>query len=310
VASLAPALTGRARSEFPERYLKDLAPKICMQFIRNVLLRRKEQNMKIGELLGIGNTASVYQWGETEVIKIFHEQRCSLDEANREGKKAEMISNLNLRAPKYSGLLEYEGNTCLIYERIDGPTMLSQVEPTKLSVAYYAKLMALLHFELHNVEIKFKPNLKIELSNKINSTEAIGEFQKQFVINILQSLPEGNTICHYDFHPGNIILSSNGPKIIDWMNVLVGHQAADITRSSMMIHSHTLPPNAPNWLTQREYREFFNEEYLREYFLLSGMNQRVLEKWMGPTLAARICELSSDDQTEVVDKLLAILKSE
>ncbi|WP_244310788.1 hypothetical protein [Paenibacillus ottowii] len=46
----------------------------------------------IGELLGIGNTASVYEWGETEVIKIFHNQSCSMHEA----KNAEIINNLNL----------------------------------------------------------------------------------------------------------------------------------------------------------------------------------------------------------------------
>lgn len=45
-----------------------------------------------------------------------------------------------------------------------------------------------------------------------------------------------------DFHPGNIILSSRGPIIIDWMNALVGNQAADVTRSSMMFQSHALPP--------------------------------------------------------------------
>jgi thiamine kinase-like enzyme len=264
--------------------------------------------MKIGELLGIGNTASVYQWGKTEVIKIFHDQRCSMHEAKKEAKNAEIINNLNLRTPKYSGLLEYEGKSCLIYERIDGPTMLMQIEPTKLSVSHYAKLMARLHLELHHVEIKFNSNLKTEITNKINTAEVIKEYEKPIIIDILNALPEGNVICHYDFHPGNIILSSNGPIIIDWMNVLVGNQAADVTRSSMMIQSHALPPNAPSWLIKREYREFFNEEYLREYFTLSGMNQRVLEEWMAPTLAARIGELNSEARTEIIDKLQTILK--
>lgn len=74
-------------------------------------------------------------------------------------------------------------------------------------------------------------------SKQINTTEAIKEKEKQIVIDILNTLPEGNVICHYDFHPGNIILSTDGPIIIDWMNVLVGNQAADVTRSSMMIQS-------------------------------------------------------------------------
>jgi thiamine kinase-like enzyme len=265
--------------------------------------------MKIGELLGIGNTASVYSWGETEVIKIFHDQRSSIHEAKKEARNAEIINTLNLRTPKFSGCIEYEGMWCLIYERIDGPTMLGQIEPTKSSATHFARLLAQLHFELHNVGVKFIPNLKSEITKSLNNTLAIKEFEKQLVLEILRTLPEGNVICHYDFHPGNIILSPNGPIIIDWMNALIGHQAADVARSSMMLVSHVLPPNAPSWLINREYRELFNEEYLREYFMLSGLSQRTLDEWLAPTLAARIDELTSEDQPEIINRLQTILKS-
>nr|WP_242211178.1 phosphotransferase [Paenibacillus polymyxa] len=187
--------------------------------------------------------------------------------------------------------------------------MLKQIDPTKLSISHYAKLMAQLHFELHNIEIKMNSNLKTELTNKINTAEVIKEYEKQIVINVLNTLPGGNALCHYDFHPGNIILSSKGPIIIDWMNVLVGNQAADVTRTSMMIQSHALPSNAPGWLIKREYREFFNREYLREYLMLSGMNPNFLEEWMAPTLAARVCEVNGEDRNEVIDKLQIIIKN-
>ncbi|KKO51815.1 phosphotransferase family protein [Paenibacillus sp. DMB20] len=263
--------------------------------------------MKIGELLGTGNTANVYQWGNTEVIKIFHDHICSMHEAQKEASHAEMINDLNLRTPKYSGSIEYEGKPCLIYERIDGPTMLRQIEASKSSVSYYARLMAQLHFEMHKVEITRTSNLKDEITNRINMTSKIKESEKQPVHAILGALPEGNAICHYDFHPDNIILSSNGPIIIDWINVLIGHPAADVARSSMMIQSHALPPNAPRWLNEREYREFFDEEYVREYFMLSGMDQSMLDDWMAPTLAARIDELNQEAQSEIIDKLRNIL---
>jgi thiamine kinase-like enzyme len=265
--------------------------------------------MKIGELLGIGNTASVYKWGATEVIKVFHDQRSSIHEAKKEARNAELINNLNLRTPRFSGCLEYEGMSCLIYERIDGPTMLSQIGPMKSSVTHFARLMAQLHFELHNVEVKFIPNLKSEITKRINNNLSIKDFEKQIVLDILSTLPEGNVICHYDFHPGNIILSPNGPIIIDWMNALIGHQAADVARSSMMLLSHVLPPNAPSWLINREYRELFNDEYLGEYFMLSGLNQRTLDEWMAPTLVARIDELISEDQPEIINRLQTILKT-
>lgn len=61
-----------------------------------------------------------------------------------------------------------------------------------------------------------------------------------------------------------------------------------------MIQSHSLPPNVPNWLIHREYREFFNREYLSEYVKLADMNDGFLERWMIPILTARIDEMQGE----------------
>lgn len=265
--------------------------------------------MRHGELLGVGNTASVYRWGNTEAIKIFHHQENSWYEATKEAKNAEIINNLNLKAPKYSGMLEYEGKSCLIYERIDGPTMLTQIEMTKSSITHFAKLMAQLHHEIHQVKVDLRSNLKDELCNTISAQELINEDEKRKIKGILDHLPEGNVVCHYDFHPGNIILSPKGPIIIDWLNTMVGNEAADIARSSMMLKSNALPPTAPELFHKRECRELLHEKYLKEYFMLAGMKQNDIEEWMAPTLAARIHEVSDSNRSEVLFKLRMILNN-
>lgn len=263
--------------------------------------------MKIGQLLGTGNTASVYEWGKSEIIKIFHDQKAAIHEAAKEAQNAEIINKLNLRAPRFCGIMEYEGKACLLYEKVEGPTMLSYIEPTKRSVSYFSRLTAQIHYELHQVQIDVSSNLKIELSKSIINTEVITAPEKAIVLEILGTLPEGNVLCHYDFHPGNVILSSDGPVIIDWLNALVGHQLADVTRTFMMINSSALPPNAPDWLIARRYREQFGEEYLDEYFKLSGMDRSALEEWLAPTFAARINELRDEQRLEIVNKLKTVI---
>ncbi|MNI42663.1 Phosphotransferase enzyme family protein [compost metagenome] len=255
--------------------------------------------MKIGELLGIGNTARVYQWGNTEVIKIFYDPSFALYEAQ----KAELINSLKLRAPEYSGLVEYEGKTGLIYEKIDGHTMLWNIEASEQSMSYNAKLMANLQYEIHQVKNTMPSNLKPVIIHRINQSQDISNPDKQKITDIMNSLPDGNSICHYDFHPDNIIMSPNGPIIIDWMNLLVGSEEADVTRTSMMLQSESLPPNAPEWLNHRELRGIFNKEYLAEYMKLTGMKDDFLEQWMIPTLAVRIDEMQGEYKQEVVDKM-------
>ncbi|RED66161.1 aminoglycoside phosphotransferase family protein [Cohnella lupini] len=263
--------------------------------------------MRHGELLGMGNTANVYRWGKTEVIKIFHNPDKSWNEASKEAENAEIINDLNLRAPRYSGTVEYEGKSCLIYERIDGQTMLMRIEPTVFSISYHAKQMAQLQYEIHQVKVKIQPNLRNELFNKISAQELITDDEKDMVKRILDQLPESNHICHYDFHPGNIILSSKGPVIIDWLNALIGYEAADVARSSMMLQSHAMPPDAPEMLIRREYRELFHEEYLKEYLMLSGKNHEEINDWMAPTLAYRIDEMEGSNQFEILTRLRSLL---
>ncbi|MNS59309.1 Phosphotransferase enzyme family protein [compost metagenome] len=264
--------------------------------------------MKIGELIGIGNTARIYKWGNTEVIKVFHDHFNSIYEAQKEDKNAELINKLKLRSPKYSGVVEYEGKSCLIYEKIDGQTMLWRIEPTSVSISYYAKQMAQLQFEIHNDQVVLEPNLKMEISNMINDVEVLSEYEKETIKDVLNVLPEGKAVCHYDFHPDNIIISSKGPIVIDWINVLIGNQVADVTRTSMMLMSKSVPPNAPKWLLDRQYREYFNEEYLKEYHLLAGIDNKIVDEWMAPTLAYRIGEMKNELEHENVKKLKKILK--
>ncbi|MFB9326385.1 phosphotransferase family protein [Paenibacillus aurantiacus] len=264
--------------------------------------------MRIGQLLGVGNTANVFEWGTSEVIKIFHLEENAREEAMKEARNAEIVDRLSIKAPRFSGLTEYEGKTCLIYEKIEGQTMLSSIEPTESSVSDCAKLMAQLHIELHEVQTDVQSNLRTQLSANVIHSEVMTEPEKVIVLDMLETLPEEQTLCHYDFHPGNIILSPNGPIIIDWMNALVGHRLADVARTYMMIDSRAVPPHAPAWLTNRALRVLFAEAYLGEYERISGMDRGTLEEWFVPTFAARIRELRGEEQAEIVTRLRSAIQ--
>lgn len=57
--------------------------------------------MKIGELLGVGNSARAYEWGKNEVVKIFRDP----EPARSEAQNAELLSNRKIRSPRYTGLV-------------------------------------------------------------------------------------------------------------------------------------------------------------------------------------------------------------
>lgn len=264
--------------------------------------------MGIGQLLGVGNTASVFEWGTNEVIKIFHLQENAREEAMKEARNAEIVNRLPVKAPRFSGMTEYEGKTCLVYEKIEGPSMIAYIQPTQSGVTDNARLMAQLQAELHAAQLDARSNLKLELAARIRYTAGIAEPEKAVVLGMLEPLPEGNALCHYDLHPGNIILSPKGPVIIDWMNALIGDPLADVARSLMMINSSALPPQAPAWLTERALRDLFAEAYVGEYARLTGISRSSLDDWLVPTLAARICEMRGEEQREIIARLQAAIR--
>ncbi|MDF2523362.1 MAG: aminoglycoside phosphotransferase [Clostridiales bacterium] len=110
-------------------------------------------------------------------------------------------------------------------------------------------------------------------------------------MSVLSELPDGMSICHYDFHPDNIIISSKGPVIIDWENILVGSPLADVARTSLILRSHVLPPkDCPHWIQDRSSRLFFHDMYLNEYLKLNNLDTTDFNAWELPTAAVRLAE--------------------
>ncbi|SEO13647.1 phosphotransferase family protein [Paenibacillus sp. OV219] len=254
-----------------------------------------------GRLVGTGATANVYEWGEPEVIKIFHDSSRAQQEAEKEARVARAISGLSgVKAPKFIRIEQYEGSACLVYEKADGPTMLGHIQATEESVIANARLLAELQHELHQIRPDVTPNLKLELGRSIQRVGELSDEEQAKLASLLEQLPDGGALCHYDFHPGNIILTTDGPQIIDWMNALVGHPAADVARTYLLLTGSELPPDMPEELRFRivGYQKQFTQVYIDAILELSGLSMADVEAWLAPTLAVRISELSEGKERE------------
>lgn len=83
----------------------------------------------------------------------------------------------------------------------------------------------------------------------------------------LKSLPEGDSVCHGDFHPDNVLLSDDDVTIIDWMDASRGNPLADIARTSIILLGASESEQIPN-LLQKVFVRSFHRIYLHEYFRL------------------------------------------
>ncbi len=168
------------------------------------------------QLIGEGNTAEVFAWKEAQVLKLFREgfPRSGVEQ---EYKISKEIEKHGVSMPRVFGLLDYDGRPGIVYERIAGTSLMKLIEQHPLRAMKYARHMARLQYEYHQCIAKDLPSAKEELAQKIKRTAGISEGRKEIILKQLEKLPEGTSLYHGDYHPGNIIVDSGRYVILDWM---------------------------------------------------------------------------------------------
>ncbi|MBB3110279.1 aminoglycoside phosphotransferase (APT) family kinase protein [Paenibacillus phyllosphaerae] len=253
--------------------------------------------MTIGELVGRGRTADVYAWGRHEVVKLFHVRH----HAEEEARNIEAVMALGVRTPKMSRIIEHEDRAGIVMERVNGHTLLQQLMQASSAeeVLFCARIMAQVHAGLHQAETAHQPNLKQQLAGRIRYTPHLSEQQNQAVIDQLDTLEDARYLCHYDLHPDNILITTDGPVVIDWANALIGDRHADLARTSMLLTSHAEPPGVTESVN-RQARLLFHQTYLDEYRKLCPIDEELLIGWRLPTLGARLVEVEGNELDEML----------
>ena len=81
-------------------------------------------------------------------------------------------------------------------------------------------------------------------------------------------MPDGNRLCHGDFHPGNILVTKHGPIIIDWMTASKGTACGDVARTSVILEAAQAPEGTPMRGVLEFVRKLFLSTYIKTYFQL------------------------------------------
>lgn len=245
--------------------------------------------MNKGELLGKGMTAEVYKWGEDKVLKLFlegfKEEYINLEASN--GKK---LHEAGVPSPEVFDIVEIDGRKGIIFERILGNTMTDAFIKEPWKFINFIKQMSRFHSEIHKFSASDIPTQKERLEKTIRrSSEILGD-RLDKILNYVDSLPGGNTICHGDFYLSNIMISGKKLVAIDWMSGYRGDPASDIARTYMMINTHATIPGTPHFMTSMADfpKSMTYKIYLNEYLKNSNIDTKRIDAWMLPVAASRL----------------------
>ena len=259
-----------------------------------------------GPLIAQGRTAEVYAWPDNQILKLFFAWY-SQDMAQREIDIDRIVAATTLPVPKLIGAVEIDGRQGIIYERAEGPSMLKQLSVKPWLVFRLARQLADLHAEMHELKGDGLPPMRPLLQWSIDQGNSLPPQLKAGVLRLLETLPDGDALCHCDFHPDQVLITTAGPVIIDWLTALQGHPVADVARTCILLEVGQVP--YAGWAVRvliNLWRGFFYRTYIARYLERHpGVTLNDVRTWMVPVAAARLGEHIEGEQKP----LLRIIQS-
>jgi aminoglycoside phosphotransferase (APT) family kinase protein len=258
------------------------------------------------EKIGEGRQAELFIW-PGGVVKLF---RNAADAASARLEAADMalLQATGLPMPQVFATVTIEGRPGIVMERLAGPDQLSLFGRRPWTIWTAATNLARLQARLHATTApdglrRLRPSIRTE----IEKSDLIPRERKTRALATLDRLADGTAVCHWDFHPGNVIETAAGPKVIDWANVRAGHALADVARTLLILEGGALPPGAPFLVrTLTAFgRAVLVWRYRREYRRLRPFRERDLKPWSLVSAASRLTYGVAGEREQLLERLRA-----
>jgi aminoglycoside phosphotransferase (APT) family kinase protein len=160
----------------------------------------------------------------------------------------------------------------LVMERLHGQTMAADLARRPWRVARHARALARLHDQLHQIA---PPASLPDLAG------------------------QGGQVMHLDLHPLNVMLTPDGPVVIDWTNARAGPAGADVAMTYVLLTTSDLD-GVPPWLRPavRALIRLFLRKFLQAVsadpapYLPGIISHRMRDVSVRPAEAARLRRLA------------------
>jgi hypothetical protein len=257
----------------------------------------------LGAPIARGRTAEIYAWYESWVLKLFYDWMPH-EAVQRESEITRAVHACGLAVPAVGDTVQVGQRWGLVYERVEGASLLAGLSRHPWNVAAAFRDLAALHCEIHARVIPGLPSLKGHLAAKIGRASLPGERFRARALDRLAQLPDGDSLCHGDFHPDNVLITSEGPVIIDWEDATSGDRAADVARTLLLLSGGAPPPGIwYGWLLNM-LRHVARWAYLTSYERrFPGIREQAVS-WLPVVAAGRLSEGIAEER----DRLQALVR--
>ena len=233
-----------------------------------------------GEKIGEGASADVHAWAPGQVVKLF-KSGVPLRLSRHEMHTTRAVFAAGAPAPEVFGTVTVEGRFGIVLQRFDGPTLLQLTRAGAMTRGQAGAILATLGLAVHKTPA---PPDVLTLHDWVDAwlRSASGALPQPIDTGIralIERLPPGDALCHGDLHPANVIMTAEGPRLIDWTGSVCAPAAYDLGVSHIL-----LTELAPEVADDPERPRAVNAAAQSEYARLSGLSPAALATAIEPYL--------------------------
>lgn len=252
--------------------------------------------------IGTGATADIFAYGDYQVIKVFHEDKS--DSAEKEYQIQKAVNATGLLTPKVSEYVGEEKVCGYVMERIQGQTLLEQMLAPNADIEKIIHKYACLQHQIHiNQAVAGIEDGYDKFSWAISQNNELTAMEIQTIQNLLTEQNRESSLCHMDFHPGNVIVTKDGLYVIDWMDAVSGNHYADIARTSFVFLSDEVPSDVSleTAASILSLKKELNCLYQKELSRLEPIDEKLLSKWQIIIAAVRLPWAKEEEKEMYLD---------
>jgi aminoglycoside phosphotransferase (APT) family kinase protein len=245
-----------------------------------------------GRVVAVGSRSTVREWGPDAVAKV-PDAGVPASWIAHEFEFTQAVAAVGAPTHRPLEMRQYGEARCSLYRRVYGPTMWQTISDTPNRAAHFGELLGSLHARVLTTAPPISlPRQSDRLRCKLRrASGAVGATYPE-VASTLPRAAATMSLCHGDFHPGNIIMSADGPLVVDWFDACRGDAAGDIARTSLLLgaghhnteHVRHLPGHTPQLLID------VHRAYLSSVCQLMAVDVRLVEQWRRVEAVARADE--------------------
>jgi len=250
-------------------------------------MRSETELTKVAE----GREAEMFAWEDGKILRLLRPgfNPATLD---AEVRALELAHRSGLPVPQPGERVTVDGRAGLVLERIEGTDLLTELGRAPWTVVRAAQMCGSVHAQMHACRVhddRF-PMLKRRLEGQLTSP-LVPPKLAAIAKKRLDTLPDGDALCHYDFHPANVMRRPKGPVVIDWPNATRGAPEGDVARTLLLLGAGEPVSYTPVMrVLTMVGRGLFIWLYMGTYQRARPLDKRGVRRWALPVAIARLAE--------------------